>query len=60
MMLQYSFDLPQEAALIEGAVERVLAGGYRTGDIYREGPGVRRVGTKEIGEKVREAIRKRA
>lgn len=60
MMLKYSFDLPQEAALIEEAVERVLAGGYRTGDIYREGPGVRRVGTKEMGEKVREAIRKRA
>jgi 3-isopropylmalate dehydrogenase len=60
MMLKYSFDLPAEAALIEEAVERVLADGYRTGDIYREGPGVRRVGTKEMGEKVREAIRKRA
>lgn len=60
MMLKYSFDLPAEAALIEEAVERALAEGYRTGDIYREGPGVRRVGTKEMGEKVRGAIRKRA
>ena len=60
MMLKYSFDLPAEAALIDEAVERVLADGYRTGDIYREGPGVRRVGTKEMGEKVRGAIRKRA
>jgi 3-isopropylmalate dehydrogenase len=60
MMLKYSFDLPAEAALIEEAVERVLADGDRTGDIYREGPGVRRVGTKEMGEKVRGAIRKRA
>jgi len=60
MMLKYSFDLPAEAALIEDAVERVLADGYRTGDIYREGPGVRRIGTKEMGERVREAIRKRA
>jgi 3-isopropylmalate dehydrogenase len=60
MMLKYSFDLPAEAALIDEAVERVLADGYRTGDIYREGPGVRRVGTKEMGEKVRGAIRNRA
>ena len=60
MMLKYSFDLPAEASLIEEAVERALADGYRTGDIYREGPGVRRVGTKEMGEKVRGAIRKRA
>ncbi len=59
MMLKYSLNLPAEAALIEEAVERVLADGYRTGDIYREGPGVRRVGTKEMGERVREAIRKR-
>ena len=60
MMLKYSFDRSAEAALIEEAVERVLADGCRTGDIYREGPGVRRVGTVEMGEKVREAIRKRA
>jgi 3-isopropylmalate dehydrogenase len=60
MMLKYSFDLPAEAALIDEAVERVLADGYRTGDIYREGPGVRRVGTKEMGEAVRGAIRNRA
>jgi 3-isopropylmalate dehydrogenase len=60
MMLKYSFDLTAEASLIEEAVERVLADGCRTGDILREGPGVRLVGTKEMGEKVREAIRKLA
>lgn len=60
MMLKYSFDLPAEAALIEEAVEHVLAGGSRTGDIFREGPGVRRVGTKEMGELVRAAVRKGA
>ena len=60
MMLKYSFDLPTEAAWIEDAVERALSDGFRTGDIYREGPGVRRVGTKEMGEKVRTEIRKRA
>jgi len=59
MMLKYAFDLTAEADRIDEAVEQVLAGGYRTGDIFREGPGVRLVGTKEMGEKVREAIRKR-
>jgi 3-isopropylmalate dehydrogenase len=60
MMLKYSFDRAADADLIEQAVERVLAGGYRTGDIFREAPGVRRVGTKEMGEAVRAAMRKQA
>jgi 3-isopropylmalate dehydrogenase len=57
MMLNYSFDMPKEAALIENAVGKALADGYRTGDIYRKGPGVRRVGTSEMGDKVRQTIR---
>ncbi len=57
MMVNYSFDMPGESALIENAVEKVLSEGYRTGDIYREGPGVRRVGTVEMGERVRQIIR---
>jgi 3-isopropylmalate dehydrogenase len=56
MMLNYSFEMPEEAALIENAVGKALADGYRTGDIYREGPGVRRVGTSEIGDKVRRIL----
>ena len=56
MMLHYSFDMSEEAALIENAVGKALADGYRTGDIYREGPGVRRVGTSEIGDKVRRIL----
>jgi 3-isopropylmalate dehydrogenase len=56
MMLNYSFELPEEAALIENAVGKALADGYRTGDIYREGPGIRRVGTSEIGDKVRRIL----
>ena len=56
MMLRYSFDMLPEAAWIEGAVEKVLADGYRTGDIYREGAG-KRVGTAEMGDRVREAVR---
>lgn len=57
MMLKYSFDMPAEAAMIEKAVERVLADGYRTGDIYREGEG-NRVGTTEMGDRVRQAVLK--
>ncbi|WZL80076.1 3-isopropylmalate dehydrogenase [Vallitaleaceae bacterium 9-2] len=47
MMLRYSFDLEAEALAIEKAVERVLAAGYRTGDIMSEGGKL--VGTKEMG-----------
>ncbi len=57
MMLKYGFDMPAEAAWIEGAVERVLAEGYRTGDIHREGEG-KRVGTTEMGDRVRDAVQK--
>jgi 3-isopropylmalate dehydrogenase len=57
MMLKYSFEMPAEAAWIEGAVARVLADGYRTADIYREGEG-KKVGTTEMGDRVRDAVRK--
>ncbi len=57
MMLQYSFAMVEESTLIGDAVEKALADGYRTGDIYRDGPGVRRVGTSEMGDKVRQTIR---
>ena len=36
MMLRYSLNLDEEADAVEAAVERVLADGYRTGDIYSE------------------------
>ncbi|MBI4828098.1 MAG: 3-isopropylmalate dehydrogenase [Nitrospinae bacterium] len=39
---------------IERAVEKVLAQGYRTGDIHT--PGMKLVGTKEMGRRVAEAI----
>ncbi len=50
MMLQYSFDLSNEANAIEKAVEKVLEDGYRTKDIYVEG--TKLVGTNEMGELV--------
>jgi len=57
MMLKYTFSMSGESDRIERAVERVLAEGYRTPDIYREGPGIRRVGTPEIGEEVRRILK---
>ena len=54
MMLRYSFNLEAQAARIENAVKKVLAAGYRTGDIYE--PGTRRVGTKEMGDAVIAAL----
>lgn len=54
MMLRYSFNQDRSAAKVEMAVKKVLAHGYRTADIY--GPGTRRVGTREMGDAVVEAL----
>lgn len=57
MMLRYSFNLGNEADAIESAVSNVLEAGYRTADIFSEGQeGLKKVGTKEIGKAVVEAI----
>jgi 3-isopropylmalate dehydrogenase len=48
MALRYSFDEPEEADLLEGAVQRVLATGKRTRDLM--GPGCTEVTTAEMGE----------
>ncbi|HMV19518.1 MAG TPA: 3-isopropylmalate dehydrogenase [Zoogloea sp.] len=54
MMLRYTFNLEAPAARIESAVKKVLAAGYRTGDIYEAG--TRRVGTQEMGDAVIAAL----
>jgi 3-isopropylmalate dehydrogenase len=54
MMLRLSFDLPGAADRIRAAVRKVLANGYRTGDIFE--PGMKRVGTEEMGEAVVAAL----
>ncbi|MBK6676239.1 MAG: 3-isopropylmalate dehydrogenase [Rhodocyclaceae bacterium] len=54
MMLRYTFALEEAAQRIESAVKKVLAQGYRTGDIYE--PGARRVGTREMGDAVLAAL----
>jgi len=50
MLLRYSFDMNDEAALIERACTNVLASGLRTADIM--GPGTARVGTTVMGESI--------
>ena len=50
MMLRYTFNQEEAAQRVEGAVKKVLAQGFRTGDIYE--PGTKKVGTREMGDAV--------
>ena len=54
MMLRYTFGLEEQALRIENAVKKVLALGYRTGDIYERG--TNKVGTIEMGDAVLAAL----
>ena len=54
MMLRYTFSLEEVAQRIEGAVKKVLAQGYRTGDIYEAG--TNKVGTRAMGKAVLAAL----
>jgi 3-isopropylmalate dehydrogenase len=54
MMLRYTFGMEEAAQRIENAVKKVLAQGYRTGDIFE--PGMKRVGTREMGDAVLAAL----
>jgi 3-isopropylmalate dehydrogenase len=54
MMLRYTFGMEDVAARIEKAVKKVLAQGFRTGDIYEAG--MRKVGTREMGDAVLAAL----
>lgn len=54
MMLRYTFNLEEAAAKVENAVKKVLAQGYRTGDIYE--PGTTKVGTQQMGNAVLAAL----
>lgn len=55
MLLRYSLDLDAEAKAIEDAVAKVIADGYRTGDIYTEG--TKKVTTDQMGDVVIQNIR---
>jgi 3-isopropylmalate dehydrogenase len=50
MMLTYACNLPNEAQLIETAIQKTLEQGYRTKDI--EGPGTTLLGTREMGDQI--------
>ena len=54
MMLRYTFALEAQAQRVENAVKKVLAQGYRTGDIYERG--TNKVGTREMGDAVLAAL----
>ena len=56
MMLRYSFSLPEAADAIETAVEKVLQDGLRTGDIFQERPGEKKVNTRQMGEAIIAAL----
>ena len=55
MMLRHSFQLEEEAALIENAVKQVLAAGHRTRDIAAKGAAS--VGTEQMGNLVVQQLR---
>jgi 3-isopropylmalate dehydrogenase len=55
MMLRFSFDNASAADRIESAVKKVLAQGFRTGDIIE--PGMKPVGTREMGDAVLAALK---
>jgi 3-isopropylmalate dehydrogenase len=50
MALRYSFNRPQEAALVDGAIAAALAEGLRTADIAT--PGTEVVSTRQMGEAI--------
>ena len=54
MCLRYSFGRVEDAELLEKAVERVLAEGYRTGDIMQ--PGMNKVGTAAMTDAILKAL----
>jgi 3-isopropylmalate dehydrogenase len=56
MMLRYSFDMSEEADLVENAVRRALASGVRTGDIIQ--PNTGRVSTGVMGDAVLRELEK--
>jgi 3-isopropylmalate dehydrogenase len=58
MMLRYSFDMAEEADLVENAVRRALASGVRTSDIVQ--PNTGRVSTRVMGDTVLRELEKAA
>jgi len=58
MMLRYSFDMAEEAGLVENAVQATLKSGVRTSDILQ--PGTARVSTTVMGDTILRELEKLA
>jgi len=56
LLLRFSLGLETEAKAIEDAVLKVINDGLRTGDIFSDAAGTRKVGTREMGDAVVAAI----
>lgn len=56
MMLQYDLDRPDEAALLEKAVEAALDAGFRTHDLKQQDDGCELVGCEEMGQAVAKLV----
>lgn len=56
MMLRLSFGLSKEADAVEAAVVKTLDAGLRTADILGRGEGLKKVGTREMGDAIAAAI----
>ncbi|MDA8344777.1 MAG: 3-isopropylmalate dehydrogenase [Thermaerobacter sp.] len=56
MLAEHSLDLPLLARSIEGAVKEVLRQGLRTKDISDGSQGEKVIGTREMGERVADAL----
>ena len=56
MAFRYSFGRPDDAVLVDKAVERVLAEGFRTGDIMQ--PSMNKVGTTGMTDAILKALDK--
>jgi len=52
MMLRYSFGMIDAADAVDAAVEKTLNQGCRTGDIFQDLEGEKKVNTKEMGDAI--------
>jgi 3-isopropylmalate dehydrogenase len=56
LLLRFSLGLEKEATAIESAVRQTIDSGLRTGDIFSNAPGTRKVGTAEMGDTIAAAV----
>jgi 3-isopropylmalate dehydrogenase len=57
MMLEYSFNMPEEAKHVWDAMQNVFADGYSTADLSKPGSGITMISTNEFGDKVVEKLK---